>query len=560
VASPDAVPNPGRPAGGVGAALSRGLSVAKVLEIDALHGSTVLAGHAGLDRTVRRLNVMEVPDILPWVKPGELMLTTGYPLRHDPDALAHLVCALDAIGLAALGVKLNRYLDEIPAPALAEADRLGLPMIRLPDHVAFDDILEQVLTDLLDRQAAALTRSEEVHRALLQIVLDGGGLPEVAAGLAGVLGGAVVLTTPDGRVLADAGDPKALAAAYGSSCFDPNGRLRVDTEAAGLCGHSGLAGNHVVVPVVAARVDHGRIIAFSPTGQLSEEDVPTLERAATVSALALTKQLAVRAVESKYAGDFLRDVLSGRVGPEAAVTHAASLGWNIDRPMVVVVTELDPEPEQDPGPAHRPALERFAAAWQAAVRPRDPNAPVAGFHREVVALLGIPARGDVDRYVRELLVQVAGAGGGRRSFSTGISRSAPTAAELPAAYEQARTALRVGRRRQGCGAVAHFESLGVFRLLSLIEDHAQVQDFAEETLGELARRDDPETLDLRRTLEVLLDTNLNVAEAARVLHYHYNTLRYRIAKLERMLGPFTTDPQLRLSLHVALQVLRMRGS
>jgi purine catabolism regulator len=535
--------------------------VAKVLEIDALRGSRVLAGHTGLDRTVQRLNVMEVPDILPWVKPGELMLTTGYPLRHDPDALAQLVCALDEIGLAALGVKLNRYLDEVPAPALAEADRCGLPVIRLPDHVAFDDILEQVLTDLLHRQAATLSRSDEVHRALLQIVLDGGGLPEVAAGLVGVLGGAVVLTTPDGRVLADAGDEAALSAIYGSACFEPTGRLRVDAEHAGLSRPSGLPGNVVVVPVVAARVDHARIVAFSPEALLTTEDVPTLERAATVAALALTKQLAVRAVESKYSGDFLRDVLSGRVGPDAAVSHAASLGWDIDRPVVVVVAELDPEPEQDPGPglAPRPALERFAAAWQAAVRPRDALAPVAGFHREVVALLGVPARGEVDRYVEELVLQVSGAGGGRRSFSTGVSRTAPSAAHLPLAYEQALTAVRVGRRQQGPGALAHFESLGVFRLLSLVEDHAKLDGFAEETLGELGRRDDPETVDLRRTLEVLLDSNLNVAETARVLHYHYNTLRYRIAKLERMLGPFTCDPQLRLSLHVALQVLRMRG-
>src|SRR6266508_1488219 len=535
-----------------------GLRVREVLGAATLAGARVLAGAGGLDRMVQRLNVMEVPDILPWVKPHELLLTTGYPLRHNPDALVGLVAELDARGLAALAIKLHRYLDALPPQMLAEADRRGFPIIELPDGVGFDDVLNEA-------------RSEAVHRALVSVVLDGGGLDDLAVELARILSGPVLVTTPDGEVIAEAGDAGELARVRQAGCFDPTGRFRVESAASGHSeaetavkrpepgGNSRPRSETAVVPIVAGRVDHGRIVAFSQV-PLTEADVHGLERAATVAALAITKRLAVAAVEDKYRADFLRDLLTGRVTEVAtAVGPARSFGWEIDRPVVAVVAELDsatdaPGPAGSAGSALRPVPERFAAAWETLVRSRDPGAAVVSFNQEVVALLGVPRDGDVDRLVAELDRGVKAL----HSFSLGVSRVAATPAELPQAYEQARTAVRIGRRLQGKGARASFDRLGVHRLLALVTDHAELRRFADDVLGELAG-ERAEHGDLRRTLEVLLDTNCNVAEAARVLHFHYNTLRYRIDKLERMVGPFTKDAALRLDLARALRILEVRG-
>uniref|UniRef100_UPI00132F9F69 PucR family transcriptional regulator ligand-binding domain-containing protein n=1 Tax=Raoultella terrigena TaxID=577 RepID=UPI00132F9F69 len=43
------------------------------LKVDVMRNTSVLAGRSGLDRVVTRLNVMEVPDIVDWVRPHALL-------------------------------------------------------------------------------------------------------------------------------------------------------------------------------------------------------------------------------------------------------------------------------------------------------------------------------------------------------------------------------------------------------------------------------------------------------------------------------------------------------
>jgi purine catabolism regulator len=548
---------------GAGSGAARPMTVATMLTLPAFSGAELVAGPAGLERVVRRANVMEVPDIVPWVRPEALLLTTGYPLREVGTGLAELVAELDERGVSALAVKLHRYLSRLPQAMLAEADARGFPLVVVPDTAGFDEVLTQVFTNVVSERASLLERSEEVQRHLVDIVLSGGGVAEVTASVADLVGGVAMITTADGRVLSEAGDPAEVAAATGSTAFHPSGRFRTEVSTVGVHRLADLPGSLAVVAIQGGRIDHGRLVVFHRERVMSRADLAVLERAATVAAMSLTKEIAITAVESKYRGDFLRDVLAGRAGSaHEVVRHARSLGWHLDRPVVVVVAALETEqaPPMTLGYQGPLEVERFTAAWVSVVSRHDPTVPVVGFASEVVALLPVSGDSTPTDVVESALAGVAGdGGGGRRPFATGISRPVSSVDALPSAYEQARKALRVGRQLHGPKAVSYFDDLGVFRLLSLIEDAGELDGFVAETLGELAEPTE-EAADLRRTLQVLLDTNLNVAQTARRLHFHYNTLRYRIGKLERAVGPFTTDPHLRLDLALALRIVGMRDA
>ncbi|GAA4735425.1 hypothetical protein GCM10023350_19030 [Nocardioides endophyticus] len=406
--------------------------------------------------------------------------------------------------------------------------------------------------------SAALARVDALHTGLTQIVLEGGNLDGIAAEVSRVLEVGVAFTSTDGRVRASALDDEHQELLVDQDLVDPTGRVRVERIGSGAA--------HVS-RVAAAGVELARLVAIAHE-PISDDDVHALERAAAVAALLITREEAVAAVENKYQGDFLRDLLLRRTADPAYVAeHAETFEWDLSRPMVVVVAEIDPSDEVVSSGRRRQWQERFSAAWRQVAAAVAPGIATVDFSSEVVTLLPL-AEGDTEPVaghgvVRRAVTAVAGdKGGGRRPFSVGVSRVASTIDELPAAYAQARRAVEVGRRIRGGGSTTFFDQLGVHRLIALIPNNpagsAELDAFVEDVLGPLVE-DTTEAADLRETLQVLLDTNFNVAEAARLQFFHYNTMRYRVSKLERLLGPLSTDPHLRLDVAVALRVLEITG-
>ena len=528
-------------------AVGQAWTLRQVLGLPALAGAQVLAGESGLDRTVEQLRSEETPGVRARIEPGQFLLMDSFPTRSDLESLEQMIADASDMGLSGFGVVAGEDAEQPPVRLLEMADKHGLPLVQLAQGTSFSDVLNEFLAAKMDRQTRQSGPREQVQSVFVQIVLNGQGLAEISSQLAEIIQGPVAIIEPGGEILASA---RLNGLSTGP---EPLTSVRfTDQDDTVLVDHRRVA--CLQAPVYAGSRLHGHVLALEPPDPLTDERL-AVESAATAAALVLAKQTEVVAEVQRYQSDFMHQLMRGSITEASDVRlRSEPFGWDLDRRMIVLVLQRD-EPQQD---APHGELPPIPLAIRSPILTRDPQAAVVRLGDEVVVMTEAFAwengRENALRYAQSLQRIATRAYG--TSVSVGMSRPVAQVLDIPRAYDQAITALRVGRRLRGGGVASHFNELGVNRILSLVEDQEELSSFAQEVLGELAG-DSERVSDLRRTLEVLLETNVNVAESARRLHYHYNTLRFRIEKIEQIVGPFRDDAQLRLNVHLALVIQRM---
>jgi len=163
------------------------LTVSDILNIPVLKGCKILAGAGGTaKRVVSRVSVMDSPDAASWMWGGELLLTTGYVVRDNPLSLKFIIEELCRRNVAALGIKLGRFLTSLHDEILAAAEYLDFPLLCIPGHLAFSDILGPVICQInikqdesSEKQTSRLLFQDHVSRSFLELMLAGGGVKSI---------------------------------------------------------------------------------------------------------------------------------------------------------------------------------------------------------------------------------------------------------------------------------------------------------------------------------------------------------------------------------------------
>jgi purine catabolism regulator len=529
-------------------------TVARILALPELVAGSpeVLAGESGLGNEVRWVHVAEPADIARLLNGGEFLLTTGIGLADMPRQIVEWIESLAAARASALVIELGRKFRGAPAPLVAAAERLGLPLIVLHEEVRFVKVTEAAHTLIINSQLTEQRRRVEIHQVFTELTLEGASTAQVVSQAARILRRPVVLENLQHKILAyeAAGEPvEALLDDWARRSRRATGdgrRLLVKGDERWL------------VMMVGARGEMwARLVMVADDAEPSDLEWAVLERAATALALNRLIERDREGLERQSHRSLLVDILNRTYSsPEEIESRSRNLGVPLaDRLLVGCVVKLRDVPEDRDSlrqeARHRDHIDRVASAS----RDVQVDSLVGILPSGAIGVLAaLPERRRTETALGRLAAAVHavfGEQGGRRDALIAVGSVVSAVHDVRRSFQEAEQVAEAVGDAENLKAYYRLPDIRIRGLLHLLQNDGRVHAFIERELSPLIEHDRRHGGDLVRVLSAYLDSGRNVSTAARRLRMSRPAFYNRLRLAEQVLG-VDLSVESCLSLHIAL--------
>lgn len=518
------------------------VTVAQVLEMPVVRaaGPAVLAGMSGLRRQVRWVHTTELADIAPLLRDGDLVLSTGIAFPDQAQDLEALALSLHDSDAAGLLIELGRRWEAVPAPLVRACDRLNLPLIALTREVRFAAVTQAVGERIVDEQLAELREAERVHDTFTALSIEDAGPAEILEVVQRLAGTAAVLEDELHRVLdyrAGPGDIAGFLADWQSRSrsVEHLGRTTWDVTNGWLITRLG-------------RRDHGwgRLIVEAPAAP-ARRLIVVVERAAAALAMHRLQDRHRDGVIRRAHHQLLLGLLSDPTDPELLRRCELSGMPTMNRKFVglTIRPQMGVEGRAVTTPTLVDAV--LASVVHAAHAMRVP-ALVSEVDRDVRVLLSFVPSATHERAVDDLAERVAA----RHPVVIGAGRAVGQAGHIDRTLRESQHVVDSVRAGASGLLVHRLEDVHLRGLLTMLGDDERIRAFVTRELDVLKDHDECNGSDLMDVLRALLEHPTSKSHAAAAVHLSRATFYDRLAKIERLLAVSLDDPDIRVSLQVAL--------
>jgi purine catabolism regulator len=527
------------------------MRLAQALLIEPFSRAEVVAGRAGMDRELRWVDVVDIPDPLPWVGTGQLLLTTGISWPKRESQQRSLVRGLAARGLAGMALAVPKYLAHFPEPARTEADHVALPLLEVPWEVPFTSITQAVNSAVMAEQFRVIEQAALIHKELTKAALTAGSLQDLVDTLGRLIERDITLEDPDGKLLAHwstSRESDAVRRATLARGVTPQ-EVLVHLESAGHLARVRSSPGPVRIPAAPELALTGRVVCpiwlrgelvgtvwiVEGENELSDLHLRAAEHAAVVAALHIASQRQLLMVELRLGASFLDALLEGRLDDSAGSQERARLlGFEEAEPYRAAVAALPmalPLSRED-------VIRRDRLAERVRLLLSGTGGVAATSTRLNRIVFLLPAGFDQSRLR-----------GGLEACAIALGREHPGAGGVCRSYQEALSIIA----QVPVGETRRYEEMLVLRVLS--GDEKAREAFLDQLFGPLRRARGGDVL--VASLIDLARFGFHQRQTAANLHIHPNTLRYRLERAGDLLGFDLTTPEFRFQLQLAAQLMSL---
>jgi PucR family transcriptional regulator, purine catabolism regulatory protein len=505
-------------------------------EITQLIEARVVAGVAGLGNGVSATHILEQPDWQPWVRGGELVLTTGMKFPKNSAAQEEFIRAPARLGVSGLLLAVGRFRQTFPKAMLQTADELGFPLLELPFAVPFVDVTQTVHLALLQKKEALIEHADRLQRQISQAAVFAKSLQDLTDAFGEILQTCVVFSDPQRRILA-----------ISHSFDDPWQKLRTDQSIP----QHWQATESTLEPLLAidrmacAVRDAGgfRGALWLRRRQQPELETRVLVHAATVFAVHLAQQQTKGLIESRLNYNILDALLAGLWDTDSLLQERARLlGYQPQQRYRMVMLSLLERTDAPKLVSNTlvASLEGFASrellAEKLSKLLQDLGAaPLVTLSLARVVLL-FP---DDHNKLMALLARLD-----MVHLAVLVGSVSETPQQLPAVFSELE---RLSKQARSPG-IHRVEEMLLERLLEQVRHSELAQTLQRDLERSLAAY--PE---LFQTLEVLVWSGFHQGKTAKRLGIHQNTLTYRLGRLQTLVG-YSANPEVQFKLALAVRL------
>ncbi|WP_342553017.1 PucR family transcriptional regulator ligand-binding domain-containing protein [Paenibacillus sp. FSL R7-0652] len=527
----------------------------ELLKLPIFHGTIVMGGGSGLNREVHTVNMMDAPDIIPYLKRNELLITTAFHFKDDLEALLELIREMGLQECAGLGIKSKRFLGTIPESAVQLASELELPLMELPVDPSLGDIVNKALSHILDVRTTELHNAIQTHRQFTQQIMSGQGIPKLLDQLSSLLRLPVFLLGPYLQPMY--GRMASHTAVQLETLLSGGGRLHAEPSTFltfSLLGEE--RETLTLFPVYTHRQLHYLCISgFISTSERS--NILTIEQAANVIAFELMKDNALKQNRRRIQNEFFTNFIGGVFSSsEEIVSRAREFGMSGDQRYLCAVGKLGGRDRTTSFMQYKAEQDQIAEYLQGELGHFHTPIYLFTHDQSYILLMTLTEEWEAVRPLFvELLERLQHKTGAYydSELSFGLSSYAQPLTQVPLAYKEANEALYFGSITGKTRFIELYQPKEVSEMLRLIpQEHLRkfysdtMQGFEDETIKDHHM--------LLHTLSVYLETHCHLAETAKRLYIHRNTVIYRLEKCEEIIGRSLKDPEETLRLRMAFRI------